>query len=251
LADTEAQSKVRESVKEKKVQKRYQEEFKREAVELVIHSGKSQAQIARELGVSEYSLTLWKKEYLRRVRPAVLGPAHPIDCFIEMFGDMKLVMHDLGLGRCLASGAQVRLPHVDSDRFNLVTLLGPEPCPEFLAGLSSPVRYNIQNPALFQIGHQADIILPAAKALLVNADKSYCVHVATLQASFHGSLDTWFAISAAPENSRTILRECGSSVLTSLPIGQYGGLERRGGAHRTATRRYYREARRCAVPARG
>jgi hypothetical protein len=35
LADTEAQSKVRESVKEKKVQKRYEEEFKREAVELV------------------------------------------------------------------------------------------------------------------------------------------------------------------------------------------------------------------------
>ena len=48
-------------MREKKVQKRYQEEFKREAVELVIHSGKSQAQIARELGVSEYSLTLWKR----------------------------------------------------------------------------------------------------------------------------------------------------------------------------------------------
>ena len=30
-------------------------EFKRQAVELVIHSGKTQAQIARELGVSEYS----------------------------------------------------------------------------------------------------------------------------------------------------------------------------------------------------
>jgi transposase-like protein len=44
LADTEAQSKVRESVKEKKVQKRYDEEFKRQAVELVIHSGKTQAQ---------------------------------------------------------------------------------------------------------------------------------------------------------------------------------------------------------------
>ena len=60
-------------MKEKKVQKRYQEEFKRQAVELVIHSGKSQAQIARELGVSAYSLTLWKKEYLRRVRPAELN----------------------------------------------------------------------------------------------------------------------------------------------------------------------------------
>jgi transposase len=63
---------MRESVKEKKVQKRYDEEFKRQAVELVIHSGSSQAQIARELGVSEYSLTLWKKDYLRDLKPAEL-----------------------------------------------------------------------------------------------------------------------------------------------------------------------------------
>jgi transposase len=72
LADTEAQSKMRQFVKEKQVQKRYDEEFKRQAVELVIHSGKTQAQIARELGVSEYSLTLWKKDYLRHLRPAQL-----------------------------------------------------------------------------------------------------------------------------------------------------------------------------------
>ena len=82
MADTEPQSKMRESVKEKKVQKRYEEEFKRQAVELVIHSGKTQAQIARELGVSEYSLTLWKKDYLRHLRPAQLdgeqmGPEEP------------------------------------------------------------------------------------------------------------------------------------------------------------------------------
>ena len=38
----------------------------------MIHSGKTQAQIARELGVSEYSLTLWKKDYLRHLRPAQL-----------------------------------------------------------------------------------------------------------------------------------------------------------------------------------
>jgi transposase InsO family protein len=43
---------MREFVKEKKVQERYDEEFKRQAVELVIHSGKTQAQIAREPGVS-------------------------------------------------------------------------------------------------------------------------------------------------------------------------------------------------------
>ena len=39
----------------------YKEEFRRQAVEMVIHSGKTQAQVARELGCSEYSLNLWKK----------------------------------------------------------------------------------------------------------------------------------------------------------------------------------------------
>jgi hypothetical protein len=69
LVDTEPQSKTRESVKEKKVQKRYDEEFKRQAVELVIHSGKTQAQIARELGVSEYADTLEKRLPWRWHRP--------------------------------------------------------------------------------------------------------------------------------------------------------------------------------------
>jgi transposase-like protein len=63
---------VRESVKEKKVQRRYDDEFKRQAVELVIHSGRTQAQIARELGVSDYSLTLWKRDYLGRVKAGSL-----------------------------------------------------------------------------------------------------------------------------------------------------------------------------------
>src|SRR6202043_1743900 len=73
FADTEAQSRMERTVKEKKIQKKYEEEFKRQAVELVIHSGKTQAQIARELGVSGYSLNLWKKAYLKRMEPAQLG----------------------------------------------------------------------------------------------------------------------------------------------------------------------------------
>src|SRR3984957_20968020 len=48
----------------------YKEEFRRQAVEMVIHSGKTQAQVARELGCSEYSLTLWKKAYLSQQGPA-------------------------------------------------------------------------------------------------------------------------------------------------------------------------------------
>ena len=48
---------------EKKVQKFYTEEFKRQAVELTIHSGRSIVQIGRELGVSEASLHFWRKRY--------------------------------------------------------------------------------------------------------------------------------------------------------------------------------------------
>src|SRR5260370_5294316 len=72
LADTETQSKERETVNEKKIVKRYNEEFKGQAVELLIHSGKRQAQVARELGVSDYTLTLWKRAYLGQVKPGEL-----------------------------------------------------------------------------------------------------------------------------------------------------------------------------------
>jgi transposase-like protein len=58
------------TVKNSKMARRYEEEFKRQAVELLIHSGKSQRQVARELDVSEYSLTLWKKAYLGQQAPA-------------------------------------------------------------------------------------------------------------------------------------------------------------------------------------
>ncbi len=46
-----------------KARRKYPEEFKRDAVELVRSSGKSQAQIARELGTSAHNLNRWCKEY--------------------------------------------------------------------------------------------------------------------------------------------------------------------------------------------
>ena len=52
------------TVNNSKMARRYDEEFKRQAVELMIHGWKTQRQVARELDVSEYSLNLWKKQYL-------------------------------------------------------------------------------------------------------------------------------------------------------------------------------------------
>ena len=58
------------TVKNSKMARRYGEEFQRQAVEMVIHSGKTQRQVARELDVSEYSLNLWKRSYLGQQKPA-------------------------------------------------------------------------------------------------------------------------------------------------------------------------------------
>src|SRR5258708_12858377 len=57
-----------------KMARRYNEEFKRQAVELVIHGGKTQRQVAGELDVSEYSLNLWKKQNLTRQPSAEINP---------------------------------------------------------------------------------------------------------------------------------------------------------------------------------
>ena len=52
--------------------KPYEEEYKRQAVDLVISSGKTCEQIARELGCSAYSLHLWKKRYLASMSPVTV-----------------------------------------------------------------------------------------------------------------------------------------------------------------------------------
>jgi len=46
-----------------KPRRQYTEEFKQEAVELIKRSGKSQAQISRELGVSGQNISRWWQKY--------------------------------------------------------------------------------------------------------------------------------------------------------------------------------------------
>jgi transposase len=65
----------KKAMSEKKVQKFYTEEFKRQAVDLTIHSGRSIVQIGRELGVSEASLHFWRKRY--GLANSSLTPATP------------------------------------------------------------------------------------------------------------------------------------------------------------------------------
>ena len=69
MADTPTQAKMKLMKKKAAYHKPYSEEYKRQAVELVITSGRTCEQVARELGCSAYSLHLWKKQYLAEMAP--------------------------------------------------------------------------------------------------------------------------------------------------------------------------------------
>ena len=59
-----------------KEQKTYTKEFKVEAVQLIQSSQKSQAQIARELGVADSTLSHWRKELAEQGSDAFPGSGH-------------------------------------------------------------------------------------------------------------------------------------------------------------------------------
>ena len=59
-----------------KEQKTYTKEFKVEAVRLLESNQKSQAQIARELGVADSTLSQWRKDLLDHGHDAFPGSGH-------------------------------------------------------------------------------------------------------------------------------------------------------------------------------
>jgi transposase len=59
-----------------KEQKTYTKEFKVEAVHLLESSQKSQAQIARELGVADSTLSQWRKDLVTHGGDAFPGSGH-------------------------------------------------------------------------------------------------------------------------------------------------------------------------------
>ena len=75
--------------------KPYDPEYKRQAVELLLSSGKPCEQLARELGCSGYSLHLWKKRYLASMGPTAVDgqPMSPEEMGREPRALRKQVHH--------------------------------------------------------------------------------------------------------------------------------------------------------------
>ena len=59
-----------------KEQRTFTKEFKLEAVQLVRRSGKSQVQVARELGIADSTLHHWCKQFADQGQQAFVGSGH-------------------------------------------------------------------------------------------------------------------------------------------------------------------------------
>ncbi len=72
------------------MQKKYDAEYRQNAVDMLLTSGKSLAGLARELGVSDVTLRSWKKAYLQEMEglgeraPRGVGGATPGDLVEEI-----------------------------------------------------------------------------------------------------------------------------------------------------------------------
>jgi transposase len=61
------------SITKSKYGRRFDEEFKREVADLASKPGAKQEQVARDLGVSPYSVSRWKKQYATPVASSSPG----------------------------------------------------------------------------------------------------------------------------------------------------------------------------------
>lgn len=49
-----------------RVPRKFDEAFRRQAVDMVLHGGKTVSEVAREVGVSQYSIYEWKRKYFAK-----------------------------------------------------------------------------------------------------------------------------------------------------------------------------------------
>jgi len=76
-----------------KRQNRHSEEFRRETVNLLESSGKSVAELAREMGIHEKSLYRWRKQYGSAERPSENGASG--SSVAELEAELKRLRREL------------------------------------------------------------------------------------------------------------------------------------------------------------
>ena len=128
---------------------------------------------ARQRGVARFS------------QRAVLLASSRVHRLAQVFGDVKLVMHDVCLGQAFPGCAHVRRPHVHGHRLDRCALAWRERLQQTRRRLKLSARHQVQHPRAVNVGHDTDIGVPLLGTLLIDTQ----VDNLLLSAAQHAALD--------------------------------------------------------------
>jgi len=88
-------------------------------------------------------------------QPAVFLFSHSVHCLTEVFEDVKLVMHDVGLGHALLGRTHKGRPHIHGHRFDRCALRWRERFKQADGRIELSLRHQIEYPRAVNIGQDS------------------------------------------------------------------------------------------------
>ena len=139
------------------------------------------------IGFEPRILAACQRRRARLRQTAVFLFAHRIDRLAEIFGNVKPVMHDVGLGNTGGGRTYVSRPHIHRDRFDLGALGRAECFQQTLGRFQLALRHQVKHARAVNVGQYADVAVPSFGTFFINPKMGYRFLVAAQHASFHSA----------------------------------------------------------------
>ena len=132
--------------------------FQVELVQGAKRDGFSAAPVRILFQPSPLAARQWRRACLGQL--AVLLASNRIHCFAEVLGDMKLVVHDVGLRHALSGGTHVCRPHIHGHRLDRQPLCWRERFQQTNGRFKLSLWHQIQYPRAVNVGQDAGVGVP-------------------------------------------------------------------------------------------
>src|SRR4030067_513360 len=161
------------------------------------------------LGRTSISIALEPRPFAARQRrgarqsqTAVFLPAHRIDRFTEVLGNVKPVMDDVGLRQARLYCAHKSRPHIHRHRFDRGALRRTECSQQAFGRFQLSLRYQIKHSGAVDVGQYADVTVTSFGTLLIQPEIGDIFFAAAQHASFHSTYHD--AVDGAPGTPREV-----------------------------------------------
>ena len=162
------------------------------------------------IGLEPRILAARQRRRARLRQEAVFLFAHRIDRLSEVFGNVKPVMDDVGLGEACGGCAHKSRPHIHGHRFDRGALRRAECAQQTFGRFQLPLGYQIKHSGAVDVGQYADVAVTSFGAFLIQPKMGNIFFGATQHASFHSAHHD--AVDGAPGEPREIANALGGGA---------------------------------------